>query len=121
MHCITCNTPSAPHEIIEGLCHRCTATALKAALDDGAEFRRCHAEFSKGLKDALGIRNGPVHTGPFREFIAAEVRRVVGERDAVSMMAVGICDSADALVREFVLNSQWNISHAKQVAEGGAK
>jgi hypothetical protein len=31
MNCKKCNTPGPPHEIIDGLCHRCCANRLRTA------------------------------------------------------------------------------------------
>lgn len=53
MNCTRCNTPAAPHELIEGLCLKCTRAELEAAraIQRDAEL----AGRVKGMREAAEI------------------------------------------------------------------
>lgn len=130
MNCKTCNVLSAPWDLIEGLCHPCTARALAecscqleeranerdAALAACAAMRealRTHVELTRSTNAtdaALSLTAGKGWLSPEEaEKLRGEVEKAWHEGLAVGM------------ARPTETRLEWGRSHAKLVAEGGAQ
>jgi hypothetical protein len=88
VNCQTCNTPAPPHELIDGLCHRCTAAALsrsQAARNANADDR----------DKALNERDAAIATA---ENFRAQGNAFRSERDSAIAAAAQMREALEAML-----------------------